>query len=298
MKNTFITPLLKFQQGALPIKIRTIKNFTEEPSGPHSHDYYELIWVTKGKGAVEVNMRTYATDRNTAFCLRPHELHQLHMQSGSEGFVFSFTNSFFDMDEYTFFRVSHLNFTPIFSEERTVKIPDDFESDMKEIVAKMIKEIEDEHEYKMELLRRYFKIFLIHLTRRIDESKQLVEQSREKDLVKSFLELLDKHFKEKKMVAEYARQLLVDTNHLNRVVKRNTGFSASHHIKQRLVLEAKRMCRYSTSGLKEIAYNLGFFDSAHFSRFFKSLAGVNFSEFKRGVMTAPLYAQSNLRSRF
>ena len=145
----------------------------------------------------------------------------------------------------------------------------------------------------MELLKRYFKIFLIYLTRKVDENFQSTEQSREAELVKSFMELLDKNFKEKKMVAEYARQLLVTPNYLNRIIKKITGFSAGHHIRQRVVLEAKRMGRYSGVGMKEIAYDLGFLDSAHFSRFFKTFAGINFSEFKRGALIVPLNVAFN-----
>jgi AraC family transcriptional activator of pobA len=72
-----------------------------------------------------------------------------------------------------------------------------------------------------------------------------------------------------------------------------TGFSAGHHIRQRVVLEAKRMGRYSDAGMKEIAYNLGFLDSAHFSSFFKTYGGINFSEFKRGALIVPLDAALN-----
>ena len=104
---------------------------------------------------------------------------------------------------------------------------------------------------------------------------------------------LDKNFKEKKMVAEYAKQLLVTPNYLNRVVKKITGFSAGHQIRERVVLEAKRMSRYSDAGMKEIAYDLGFLDSAHFSRFFKTFGGTNFSEFKRGALVLPFDAVFN-----
>ena len=104
------------------------------------------------------------------------------------------------------------------------------------------------------------------------------------------MESLDKNFKEKKMVAEYTAELLVTPNYLNRIVKRNSGLSASHYIRKRIVLEAKRMGRYSDAGMKEIAYDLGFLDLAHFSRFFKTFGGTNFSEFKRGALVVPLNA--------
>jgi AraC-like DNA-binding protein len=155
----------------------------------------------------------------------------------------------------------------------------------------MIKEDENQYSHSMELLKNYFKIFLIYLTRSLDENFHSLQQSRETELVRNFMELLDKNFKEKKMVAEYAAQLLVTPNYLNRIVKKITGYAAGHQIRQRIVLEAKRMGRYSDAGMKEIAYDLGFLDSAHFSRFFKTFGGINFSEFKRGAFVVPINAE-------
>jgi len=66
------------------------------------------------------------------------------------------------------------------------------------------------------------------------------------------------------------------------IVKKHTQHSAGYHIRQRIVLEAKRLAIYSDVCMKEIAYLLGFSDTAHFSKFFKKSTGINFSEFKRG----------------
>ena len=294
MKEARIIPLLKFKNDALPFKVQTIKSFTEEQDdtkeGPHSHNYYEMVWLVKGGGTLYVDMKEYTIGSNTIFCVKPDQAHQFQPQAEMEGFAFSFTDSFFRMDEYDFGWAFQANLLQLFSEGRPIGITYEMEEDIKEIVLKMIKEFQNQYSYRTELLRCYFKIFLIHLTRRLDEKLQPVEQSREAELVKSFMELLDKNFKEKKMVAEYAAQLLVTPNYLNLIVKRNTGISAGHHIRQRIVLEAKRMGRYSGAGMKTIAYDLGFLDSAHFSRFFKTFGGTNFSEFKKGALTVPLDA--------
>jgi AraC-like DNA-binding protein len=60
-----------------------------------------------------------------------------------------------------------------------------------------------------------------------------------------------------------------------------SGYSASYHIQQRLVQEAKRLAVYNNASLKMVAYTLGFDDLSHFSRFFKHAAGINFSEYKK-----------------
>ena len=102
---------------------------------------------------------------------------------------------------------------------------------------------------------------------------------------------LEKKFKEKKMVADYAAELFITPNYLNGIIKKITGFSAGYHIRQRVVLEAKRLGRYSDAGMKEIAYSLGFEDSSHFSKFFKAVAGMNFSDFKKEGLAYPLFPQ-------
>jgi AraC family transcriptional activator of pobA len=73
----------------------------------------------------------------------------------------------------------------------------------------------------------------------------------------------------------------VTPNYLTEVVKKVTGNSASYHIQQRMVQEAKRLAMYSDANMKDIAYTLGFDDLSHFSKFFKNAAGMNFTEFKK-----------------
>jgi AraC family transcriptional regulator, transcriptional activator of pobA len=294
MKEAPIIPILKFKNGAFPFKIQTIKNFIEEQDeiheGPHSHNYYEMIWLTKGSGKLYVDMQEYAVGNNTIFCVGPNQTHHFKSEGSMEGFVFSFTDSFFRINEYDFDLAAQNAFLQLFAESRTIKITDEEEEDFKVIILKMMKEFESQYTNRVELLKGYFKIFLLCLTRRLNENIQSAEKTREAELVKNFMELLDRHFKEKKMVTEYAAQLSVTPNYLNRVVKRNSGISAGHHIRQRVVLEAKRMGRYSNAGMKEIAYDLGFLDIAHFSRFFKTFGGGNFSEFKKATWVVPIHA--------
>jgi AraC-like DNA-binding protein/quercetin dioxygenase-like cupin family protein len=297
MKQAPIIPLLKFQSGALPFKVQTIKDFTIEQDelndGPHIHNYYEMIWLMRGQSTLQADMQEYTIENNTIFFLKPNQPHQFQTKADMEGFVFSFTDAFLNAGEYDFDLASQASLYQLFTERPTISIAHEIEEDMKEIVLKMIKEFEYHYSNKMELLKRYFKIFLIYLSRGLDENFQSTEQSRETELVKRFMELLDKNFKEKKMVSEYAGQLLVTPNYLNRIVKKITGFSAGHQIRQRVVLEAKRMGRYSDAGMKEIAYDLGFLDSAHFSRFFKTFGGLNFTEFKREALIIPFNAAFN-----
>ena len=84
-------------------------------------------------------------------------------------------------------------------------------------------------------------------------------------------------------MVDYAALLHVTPNYLNQAVKKASGYSARQHIQLRVVQEAKRKARHSGSSMKEVAYDLGFHNAAHFSKYFKSMSGMNFTDFKRAV---------------
>jgi AraC family transcriptional activator of pobA len=283
MKQSQIIPLLQFENNVLPFKIQTIQDILDFGDDMqnivHSHNYYEMIWLIKGMGTLHADLCEYQIGNGSIFCIRPNQAHRFTLSPDMEGFVFSFTDSFFNTAE-EFDRSGQASLLQIFSQSISICIAGDAEPAMKEITALMIKEYENHAALGIELLKRYFRIFLIYLSRQVDGTSKAAIQSREMSLLNAFMEMLEHDFKEKKMVADYAGKLCVTPNYLNRVIKKNTGFPARHHIKQRVLLEAKRLGRYSNAGMKQIAYSLGFSDSAHFSKFFKSGSGTNFSDFK------------------
>jgi len=63
-------------------------------------------------------------------------------------------------------------------------------------------------------------------------------------------------------------------------VKSITGKSAKDHIQTKLIIEAKRSLLFSNVSNKELSYQLGFEESAHFNNFFKKITGQTPSEFR------------------
>src|ERR1700759_2283297 len=164
MKQTTIIPFVKSQNGSFIFKVQTIQNFLEnrdsKQEGPHSHNYYEMIWLTRGHGTLHVDMQEYPVENNTIHSIKPNQTHQFDMQEGMEGFVFSFTDSFFRMDEYDFDWTSQAGLYRLFIEGQTLRVFEEMEEDLKDLALKMIREFENEQPHRMEILKRFFKIFL------------------------------------------------------------------------------------------------------------------------------------------
>ncbi len=104
--------------------------------------------------------------------------------------------------------------------------------------------------------------------------------SRVDTITKAFRELLEREYTAVKRPAAYAHQLNISTPYMNECVKSTTGYSVSHHIQQRVILEAKRLLYHSDKSVKEIAAELGYDDYPYFSRLFTKVTGMTALAFR------------------
>jgi AraC family transcriptional activator of pobA len=285
-----VAPILELKRTAasMPFEIHTMQwieeNRKEQNSVPHRHDYFVIIWIIQGHGKHLVDLETYTLEPGTVFCISPGQIHHLMAEPPMDGFVISFSTEFIRADEEVYDMLFNTGLFYTFCNSPVIKVSEDMKEPMEDMALKMMKEYANFFLLRSEILKGFLKIFLIYLTRQYQPQTQGELPNKSVELVKKFLNALEKNFLTKKMVSEYAEELVVTPNYLNEVVKKITGFTASHHIQQRIVMEAKRKAAYSNQSMKEIAYELGFDDTAHFSKFFRNASGLNFSEFKKGLM--------------
>jgi AraC family transcriptional regulator, transcriptional activator of pobA len=96
--------------------------------------------------------------------------------------------------------------------------------------------------------------------------------------------LVDEFFRRQHKLDFYAEKLGMTVDRLNDHVKRSTGITAGHLIRQRLLTEAKRQLVFTTQPIQDIAQELAFSDPSHFARFFRKHTGTTPNQFrdKRG----------------
>jgi AraC-like DNA-binding protein len=137
--------------------------------------------------------------------------------------------------------------------------------------------------FQGEMLRSLLKRLIIKITRIAQrQATAYCKFNNEKmDLIRNFSLFLEANFKKEHEVKFYAAAL-------NKSPKTLSNFFAMCHepsplklIHNRIILEAKRYLHYTDKTSKEIAYELGFENPEHFSRFFKSNTGKNISAFRR-----------------
>ena len=92
-------------------------------------------------------------------------------------------------------------------------------------------------------------------------------------LTRQFKQLVTKQSVMGQSVQDYADQLGISVNHLNKTVKAATGYTPGQLIRKEVVLEAKRLFQHTDLTATEVGYRLGFDDSSYFGRFFKREVG-------------------------
>ncbi len=122
---------------------------------------------------------------------------------------------------------------------------------------------------------------LLHYTLRMETASKAEKQQANaaQRITHMFLELLERQFPIEdvgqrlglRSPAEFAAQLAVHVNHLNRAVKEITEKTTSMIIAERVLQEAKILLRHTEWNVSEIAYSLGFKEATHFNNFFKKI---------------------------
>ena len=92
--------------------------------------------------------------------------------------------------------------------------------------------------------------------------------------------LVDASFRTERLLGFYAEKLDLTVDRLNEHVKRSTGVTPGHLIRQRVLTEAKRQLVFTTQPIHDISAELGFADPSHFARFFRKQTGTAPHEFR------------------
>ncbi|MFC7526861.1 helix-turn-helix domain-containing protein [Parapedobacter sp. GCM10030251] len=164
-----------------------------------------------------------------------------------------------------------------------IRLNADDVSDMTYLESVFSSELVLRDNFQGEMLRTLLKRMIIKTTR---IAKQQCESYRQfpdekMDLIRKYALLVETHFRQEHEVSFYAEALNKAPKTLSNVFALLKQPAPSTVIRDRILLEAKRYLYYTDKSAKEIAYELGFENPAHFSRFFKSNAGKNISDFNK-----------------
>jgi AraC-like DNA-binding protein len=272
--------------GLLPLRNQTINAVNNE-----KHKSYIKIFYLPEGSLLKVDFKQFKTSRPSLFFVNSNQYAELlSVGNGPASFIY-YNRDFYCVqihdhevacDGLLFNNIYAMPMTAVPAKEQAV-------------IEQYLKHIEEELELKEssqeEMIRTYLKQLIIRATRIWKQQNIGVinkAPAEDLDLFRDFSRLVEIHFREKHSVADYADLLAMAPKTLSNKFHKLNLTQPNEIIKDRILLEAKRLLTYSGMSVKEIAYDLGYDDPAYFNRLFVLKTGDTPTVFRKrfnGEMT-------------
>lgn len=262
----------KFSIRALDVFLHT-QDMVQEL---HRHDFYYVLVLKKGTGTHLIDFTSYPIAANTVFIMRPGQVHQLELNTGSEGYLLQFGSDFYYPNEAITNRL--LRKASIINHYKVGK--DSFGKIMTAL-AFALQEFTDKQANYMDAIKSNLTIFFIELLRQEHNADSHKENNYVQEQLDALYTLLEKHALEHKQVSDYADMLNLSAYQLNAITKKLLGKTTSELINEYIILEAKRYLLATANQVSQVADHLGYEDASYFIRFFKKHTGFSPETFRQ-----------------
>ena len=259
-----------------------VEKHYQQVHAAHRHSFYHLVLFTGGGGSHTIDFITYSVEPGQIYFMVPGQVHSWHFEGEVDGYIVHFNEDLFTRFLADGDYLERFHFFAGNSEEGVSTLSGAVLSAVVGLFESMLAEVGAQQEMELDMIRiRLLELFIT--VERFDTQRKDGNAPPQKlALVRAFKRFIDKRFRELKLPKEYAELLHVTPNHLNAVCHELLGKTAGELIRDRVVLEAKRLLVNADLSITQIAYELNFGDGSYFTKFFRKYAAVTPEEFRRG----------------
>jgi len=245
------------------IKVAAFRKDTRKTE-PHKHNsYFEIIYLSKGKGHHSIDNRKYEVTTPVLFFIRQEQVHHWDLEAATEpdGYVLIMKKAFFRQSldgelKKLLAMVSKLSC--VYLEEHPT-----FRQLFELLVRENATESESSFAFTEGLLKGLF-VKILEVAQPVMERPPHLT-----DLYQAFTTLLSNDHPIRNKVAHYAGLLNTKPQNLNAVCRKAVERSAAEVLAENIIDEAKRLLAYTDNTISEISYLLSFKDPSHFVKYFK-----------------------------
>ena len=252
---------------------------------PHRHAFYHLVLFTKGEGTHSIDFNKFRVRRFQAYFMIPGQVHSWDFAKQPDGYIINFAESFLRSFLLHPHYLDRFHFFSGISDEAVCQLSPAIHKKAIQLLEEMISQSnKNEAESPPDLIR----LLLLQFFFLVDDypagkSRKPVPQQK-LVLLKNFRKLIDQNYRSIKLPKEYADLLYITPNHLNALCQDLLGKTAGELIRDRVLLEAKRLLTNAAMTVTEIAFDLDFQDNSYFNRFFKKNTGMTPDEFRKNFI--------------
>ncbi|GGM94700.1 hypothetical protein GCM10010967_30070 [Dyadobacter beijingensis] len=246
---------------------------------PERLAYHRILFVAEGSGVIEIDDARFELRKKSLFLLSKGQLLRFPERTVLTGYELSFGDCFWEKAPDSASNCKAVLFNNA-AENQQLIVNEVAFAELSFLFQTMHHEFEKkDYVNKIDALAAYLKIMMIKIAN-INAEAGAGFDNYEKQLYRSFIELVSRKYREIHEVAEYAQALNIPARRLSDICRRCAGKGAKEIINGQIVAEAKRSLQFSSQPVKEIAYYLHFSTPEQFSHFFKKNAQMSPQDYR------------------
>ena len=245
----------------------------EDKKEAHRTSFYGIVLIQSGIGNMSVNEQTWEYTTGILAFTSPGQIVSWERKEKIDGYMLFFKPEFLAFSafksvtqEYPFFKP---NADSLFLIDEEVK-------NYLYLFKKLEIEYRKNDYFSIEILRNYLQLLLSLFKRHYKQFESFPTQnnSRKKQITDAFEISVRKNLPQRKLLSQYADDLLISEKHLIAIIKETTGKTPAEYIQEIFLLESKTLLTHTPYSIAEIAYRLNFEDPSYFSKVFKKHFGI------------------------
>lgn len=251
---------------------------------PHRHSFYHILLFTKGRGMHTIDFEQFPVTKGQIYFMIPGQVHSWQFEGETDGYVLNcsehFLTSFLKNDRYT----DQFPFLDGIAVNAVLQLKGKALEEARQLMQQIQQEVTGKQPFAMDMVKMKLLQLFIAVSRNEGGQPTLQAQQHNAVTLRNFRKLVEQHFATLKLPKDYAGLLYITPNHLNALCKDQLGKQAGEIIRDRILLEAKRLLVNMDMQIASIAYDLNFTDNSYFTKFFKKQTGITPEQFRKTVM--------------
>jgi len=247
----------------------------------HKHTFYHLVFFTEGAGSQTIDFQKFEVKPYQIYFMVPGQVHHWAFERKVDGYVVNFSPKFF---QSFLLKPDYLEQFPFFSgnaNEAVINVEENLRIKLIGLFEKLLIETVENQRTALDMARLLLLELFILIGRTVITPQSKQASPYNLTLLKNFKNLIETNYINNRLPKYYAELLYITPNHLNALCNDLLGIPAGEVIRNRVVLEAKRLLINPQLGITEVANHLNFADNSYFTKFFKKQAGITPEEFRK-----------------
>lgn len=245
-----------------------------------------IVYCTEGELSFTMNGRRIHLRKSSLFLTTGEHIFPEHIESSNFHAVVSITSRSFTQSCITGL-IEMWKYLPYIYKNPVLELTESENEWIWTCINRMRFRLTEEHNaYTYGIVAAMMRVFYFDVCNMLDHRyhpEQSPTMERSYAIFDKFIYLLSAHFKQERSVEWYSSEMCVTPKHLSEVVKEVSGRPTSQWITTFVITEIKRLLKFTTLNMKEIAQEMGFSNQSFMGKYFKNAEGVSPSDYRKDV---------------